>query len=67
VTDSDNAPWQKSSFSDTGNCLEVRALGDGTIAVRNSNDTDRGQLVFTRAEMRAWLAGCKADEFDDLL
>jgi hypothetical protein len=67
VTDSDNQGWKKSSFSDTTNCLEVRVLSDGSIAVRNSNHTDGGQLVFTRDEMSAWLSGCKAGEFDDLL
>jgi hypothetical protein len=67
VTDTDNLRWKKSSFSDTANCLEMRVLGDGGIAVRNSNHTDGGQLVFTRDEMNAWLAGCKAGEFDDLL
>jgi hypothetical protein len=67
VTDTDNPRWKKSSFSDTANCVEMRVQTDGTIAVRNSNHTDGGQLVFTPDEMDAWLAGCKAGEFDDLL
>lgn len=67
MTATDNQGWKKSTFSDTANCVEVRVLGDGSIAVRNSNHTDGGQLVFTRDEMSAWLSGCKAGEFDDLL
>jgi hypothetical protein len=68
VTDSENhARWRKSSFSDTTNCLEVRVQADGTVAVRNSNDVDGGQLVLTRDQLGAWLAGCKKGEFDDLI
>lgn len=57
--------WRTSSFSNNGTCVEVADLGD-EIALRNSNDPDAGTLYFTRAEMKAWLAGCKAGEFDDL-
>ncbi len=70
MTDSHDRPrprWTKSSFSDTTNCVEMRRQADGTIAVRNSKDTDGGRLVLTRDQMDAWLAGCKAGEFDDLL
>ena len=67
MTDTDNPGWRKSSFSDTANCVEMRPLSDGTVAVRNSKHTDGGQLVLTRDEVHAWLAGCKAGEYDDLL
>ncbi|HEY8372524.1 MAG TPA: DUF397 domain-containing protein [Pseudonocardiaceae bacterium] len=61
------ARWRKASFSgDQGNCVEVAELADGRIAVRNSNHPGAGVVVFTRAEMAAWLAGVKAGEFDDL-
>lgn len=61
----DRTTWQKSSFSnDQGQCVEVAALSDGTIAVRNSNAPDLGAVFFTRAEMSAWIQGCKAGEFD---
>lgn len=65
-----DATWRKSSFSGSGgsgggNCVEVATLADGTIAVRNSNHPDSGAVIFTRAEMAAWIKGCKAGEFDD--
>jgi hypothetical protein len=59
--------WRLSSFtSANGSCVEVAALDDGRIAVRNSNDPDAGVVFFARAEMDAWLRGVKAGEFDDL-
>jgi len=65
------ARWRKSSFSGGGQnggnrCVEVAALDDGRIAVRNSNAPDAGVVYFTRAEMAAWIAGVKNAEFDDL-
>ncbi len=63
----DIAAWRKSSFSnDQGQCVETAALANGTIAVRNSNHTESGVILFTRAEMAAWIKGCQAGEFDDL-
>ncbi len=60
--------WRKSSHSgEQGNCVEVAALADGGIAVRNSRDPDGPALVYTPAEMAAFLAGAKEGEFDHLL
>ncbi len=59
--------WRKASFSgDFSNCVEVAALEDGGIAVRNSKRPDEATLYFTRAELDAWIRGVKAGEFDDL-
>ncbi len=60
--------WRKSTAS-TGNgeCVELAALPDGRVAVRDSKDPDGAILRFTRAEMRAWLHGVRAGEFDDLM
>ncbi len=38
----------------------------GGTAVRNSNHPDAGVVLFTRAEMDAYIKGVKAGEFDDL-
>ncbi len=60
------ALWRISSFSgNNGTCVQVAALPDGRIAVRNSNQPDGGMVLFTPAEMTAWIHGVKAGEFDD--
>jgi hypothetical protein len=62
------AGWRKSAHSGAqGNCIEVAALADGEIAVRNSRDPHGPALIYTKAELAAFLAGAKDGEFDDLL
>ncbi|MFF4835888.1 DUF397 domain-containing protein [Streptomyces sp. NPDC001315] len=62
------AYWIKSRHSNAeGNCVEVAALTDGDIAVRNSRDPDGPALVYTPSELAAFLAGAKEGEFDHLL
>lgn len=60
-----NPLWRKSSHSNNGSCVEVAETAAGVL-VRNSNRPDAGTIAFTRAEMAAWIEGCKAGEFDDL-
>lgn len=60
------APFRKSSYSASGECVIVADRGD-RIAVRDSKQPDAGTLYLTRQEMAAWLAGIKAGEFDDLV
>ncbi|NDZ77126.1 DUF397 domain-containing protein [Streptomyces sp. SID10853] len=62
-----NANWTKSRHSAPGgNCVEVAALPDGSIALRNSRHPQGPALVYTRAEIAAFLAGAKDGEFDAL-
>jgi hypothetical protein len=60
--------WQKSRHSNpNGACVEVATLPDGEIAVRNSRFPGGPALVYTRAEIAAFLAGAKDGEFDHVL
>lgn len=59
--------WRKSSFSSAdSNCVELADTGD-VIGVRDSKlGDDSPVLEFTRAELRTFIQGVKAGEFDDL-
>lgn len=62
------AEWRKSSRSGAvGNCVEVASLATGQFAVRNSRYPSGPALVYTCDELRAFLAGAKDGEFDDLV
>jgi Domain of unknown function (DUF397) len=61
------ARWRKSQASNpSGNCVEMAALQGGEIAVRNSRHPSGPALVYTRAEIAAFIAGIRNGEFDDL-
>lgn len=59
--------WRKSSYSGAngGDCVEIADAGTALL-VRNSKRVSAGTIRFTRSEMAAFIAGCKAGEFDDL-
>ncbi|MFN2494762.1 MAG: DUF397 domain-containing protein [Pseudonocardiaceae bacterium] len=60
--------WRKSHYSNpSGNCVELAELADGRVAVRNSRHPSGPALIYTRAEMMAFLRGAQSGDFDDLL
>jgi hypothetical protein len=60
--------WQKSRRSNpSGNCVECAALPDGGVAVRNSRDPEGPALVYTPAEIEAFILGVRDGDFDNLL
>ena len=59
------ARWIKSARSNqSGNCVEVAQLPDGSVAIRNSRFPDGPALVYTHAEMAAFVGGAKDGDFD---
>ena len=61
--------WQKSRRSNpSGSCVEMAALPDGSgIAVRNSRDPQGPALIFTMAEIEAFVHGAADGDFNNLL
>jgi hypothetical protein len=63
-----DARWRKSGRSSAqGNCVELAALPGGGVAVRNSRDPEGPALLFTDAELDAFVGGVRDGDFDDLL
>ena len=59
--------WQKSWHSNpNGECVELASLPTGEIAMRNSRFPAGPILLYTQAEITAFLAGAKDGEFDHL-
>jgi hypothetical protein len=66
---SDALTWRKSRRSNGGgNCVELARLPEGTgVAIRNSRNPDGPALVFTQAEITAFVDGVRDGDFDDLV
>jgi Domain of unknown function (DUF397) len=61
------ARWVKSSLSfANGDCVEVAALPDGRIGVRDSKDTEGPVLRFTSSEWEAFIGGVHNGEFESI-
>ncbi|HEX4059862.1 MAG TPA: DUF397 domain-containing protein [Streptosporangiaceae bacterium] len=62
------AAWAASRHGDAqAACAELAALPEGSIALRNSHDPDGPALIYTHAEIEAFIAGAKDGEFDNLI
>jgi Domain of unknown function (DUF397) len=68
ATELEDVHWLKSWHSNpNGECVELAALPNGEIAMRNSRFPAGPVLLYTQAEMTAFLAGAKDGVFDHLL
>ncbi|UGY95051.1 DUF397 domain-containing protein [Streptomyces gobiensis] len=60
--------WRKSRRSNpSGNCVELALLPDGGVAMRNSRHPAGPALIYTDAEIAAFILGAKDGDFDDLV
>ncbi|MEU6441084.1 MULTISPECIES: DUF397 domain-containing protein [unclassified Streptomyces] len=63
-----DAGWRKPwSGGNGGNCVEAMKLADGRIAFRQSSDPEGPALIYTPAEITAFIQGAKAGQADFLL
>jgi hypothetical protein len=63
-----NLRWIKSSLSAAnGNCVEIAALPDDGVAIRDSKDITGPMLRFTADEWSAFLGGVRNGEFDRMI
>lgn len=53
--------WRKSSFSDQGDCVELK-FSAGRVLVRNSRRPTAGSLAFTPRKWQEFLAGLSTGE-----
>lgn len=60
--------WRKSRHSNpSGNCVELAELPVGVIAVRNSRYPSGPALIYTRAELDAFVQSLKDGTFDEIM
>ncbi|MFJ5922148.1 DUF397 domain-containing protein [Kitasatospora sp. NPDC092948] len=60
-------PWVKARrSSNVGQCVEMRKMDDGRVAVRHSLDPSGPALIFSVQEIAAYLDGARNGEFDHM-
>jgi hypothetical protein len=63
-----DAIWLRPSASGKlGNCVELASVDDGHVAVRNSRHPGGPALIYTKAELAAFVTSAKVGEFDELV
>jgi Domain of unknown function (DUF397) len=60
----EQAIFRKADGSDTGGCVEVAALPDGRVQVRDTKHRDGGAQTYTGHEWSVFIAAVKNGEFD---
>jgi hypothetical protein len=64
----DGLDWQASRHVVPGAAgIELALLPGGSVAMRHSRDPGGPALIYTHAEIEAFLGGAKDGDFDDLL
>ena len=59
--------WQAGRRAAPGEAaIELALLPDGSIAMRHSGEPGGPMLIYTRAEVDAFIGGAKDGDFDDL-
>jgi hypothetical protein len=69
-THRDEAPvgaWRRARKCGEGKCVEVAPSNRQNVLVRDSKNPGDGNLAFTKAEWRGFIAGVKEGDFDDTL
>ncbi len=56
--------WRRSSFCQSGECVEFFQFGDGVVGLRNPLNSHGFATLVSPAEWMAFVAGVKAGQFD---
>ncbi|TDC34748.1 DUF397 domain-containing protein [Micromonospora sp. KC213] len=59
-----DAPWRKSTRSQTSNCVEMAPLSAAAVGLRDSKDPSGPVLLFPRAGWLGFITGAKNGQFD---